>query len=65
MRENYYRITSEYPVYGIEEELPDVDLIVVCLSLYFIVAYRDLKKISKAEIISLDQFLDEIVMCDK
>lgn len=62
---NYYRITSEYPVYGVEEKLPDVDLIVVCLSLYFIVAYKDLKKVSKARVISLDQFLDEIEVCNK
>ena len=53
-------IASEYPVFGIEKELPEVDLIVVCLPIYFISVYRDLRKITMSRVISLDQFLDEV-----
>ena len=57
---NYKRVKSTYPIYGIEEELPAADLIIVCLPTLFNVVYRDLKKITQNRIVSIDAFLDEV-----
>lgn len=57
---NYKRVKSPYPIYGTEDPLPDVDLIIVSLPTLFNVVYKDLIKITKANIISIDAFLDEM-----
>lgn len=57
---NYRRVKSSYPIYGIEEKLPDVDLIIVSLPTLFNVVYKDLVRITNATIISIDAFLDEL-----
>ena len=57
---NHARVNSLYPIYGIEEKLPDVDLIIVSLPTIFNEVYMDLRKITKTKIISIDALLDEM-----
>lgn len=54
------RVKSTYKVYGTESELPKIDLIIVCLPMLFPLVYQELRKITDANIVSLDQVLDAL-----
>jgi len=54
------KLNYNFPVYTLNEKLPEVDLIIVTLPIYFPVIYKDLCKINDAEIVSIDEILEEI-----
>ncbi len=54
------RVKSKYPVYGLDREIPNVDLIIVSLPTYFVSVYFELKKITKSKVVSIDEILSEV-----